>query len=95
MKDCYLKARAYVDWLEFKDIVENGAWCFDDFCETYNGMNYDGELCDVNFKSICATVRKTPDGLKVDKYIEVWYDTETSYLGTWSVDELKKYIVED
>lgn len=94
MKDCYVKARAYVDWLEFKEIVEDGAWYFDTFCETYDGMNYDGELCDCNFKSICATVRKTPDGLKLDKYIEVW-SIDGDMLGSWSADELKKYIVED
>lgn len=98
MKDCYLKARAYVDWLEFKEIVEDTFCSIEHLCKTYKGHNLDKTkgMFDCNYKSICCTVILTKDGFfTLTKDIEVWDDARSSLLGLYPVDELKHYIKEE
>ena len=95
MKDCYLKARAYVDWLELKDI-ENGDYDLYTLRLKLNGFNLDEEegLFDCNYKSICATIRKSDKGCYVDNYIEI-YDEWGMQVGICDANELKQYIKEE
>ena len=50
-------------------------------CEILKGYNYNGDLFDVNYKSICVTIRKTNGKLEVVQNIDVWDDKECICLG--------------
>ena len=97
MKDCYLKARAYVDWLELKEEIDGQGWELRTLCNKIGGFNLDEQqrFFDYNYKSICVTVRDIDErDCYVDKYIEIWDDTG-SLVDTCDANELSKYIVED
>lgn len=80
MNDSLLKARAYVDWVELKEKVANWKTNINDLYACLRGHNehflgqYENKFFDVNYKSICATIRLKDDKLMVDNYIEVWDD---------------------
>lgn len=102
MKDCYLKARAYVNWLELKERIEKeGHLKFHTIEEAYRelwGHNFDADNkeFDCNINSICVTVKQNENGFTIDSNgIGVWDDHHSVCIGIFSADELKKYIVED
>lgn len=100
MKDCYLKARAYVDWLELKESVEEEVerqnLDLTDLCYLFDGFNLEKEVgfFDCNYNSICATVRSEDGKCYVCNSIEI-YDKVGAFAGTFYADELKKYIKEE
>ena len=96
MKDCYIKARAYVDWLEFKEIVEDTYCSLECLCRTYKGHNFDKDnhMFDCNFNSICCTVIEKEGYFTLTNDIEV-YDVDGNMLGSWGANELMQYIKEE
>ncbi len=51
------------------DLVSEGIDCF----------NYDGELFDVYYGNICATITCHNDVIKLVNSIEIWYDEDILY----------------
>lgn len=96
MKDCYLKARAYVDWLELKETIEGENWELSFICSRLDGFNLDEEqgFCDLNYKSICATIRNNGEKCYVDNSIEI-YDEFGVLVGVYDANKLKTYIKEE
>lgn len=99
MKDCYLKARAYVDWLEFKEYIEeiDDHYSIQYVCTDINGfnLNEDDQMFDVDYKSItCTVIKKELGEFTLTDGVEVW-DVDGTVALSCSVKELKKYIVED
>lgn len=99
MKDCYLKARAYVDWLELKEIIEGleHNYSIQRICDVNDGfnLNEDDKMFDMDFKSItCTVIEKEPGRFTLTDGVEVW-DVDGTAALSCSVKELKKYIVED
>lgn len=96
MKDCYIKARAYVDYLEFEEIAKSYNNLYSLY-EAFNGHNYDeiAGFFDCNYKSICLTVNETANGLVISNWIEVWDDNHAAFIGYFNVQNLKSYINED
>lgn len=99
MKDCYLKARAYVDWLQLKEYIKGleHNYSIQRFCSVNKGfnLNEDNKMFDMDFNSItCTVIEKEPGRFTLADGIEVWDVDGTSAL--WcSAKELKKYILED
>ena len=98
MKDCYLKARAYVDWLEFKEIVEDMHCSLERLCAAYNGHNLETSQrrFDCNYKSICCTVIEMNEGcFTLTDSVEVWNDEECTLIGDYLISELEVYVKEE
>lgn len=66
MKDCFIKARAYVDWLELKEYIEelDHNYQVRRLCEVNNGFNLDedAKMFDMDYKSITCTVIECNNG---------------------------------
>ena len=99
MKDCYLKARAYVDWLELKEELEGlernySIWRLCSVNKGFN-LNEDDKMFDMDFKSTtCTVIEEEPGRFTLTDSVEVW-DVDGTTALLCSVKELKKYIVED
>lgn len=81
-----LENKATADYLELKEIVlKNENKSLEELCSELGGHNYDigFKRFDLNFKSICATVRVINDKLTLDPSVEVW-DDEKCELYNWN-----------
>lgn len=64
-------------------------------CKKFRGHNYTGDCFDVNYKSICVTIRKRNDKLEVVQNIDVWNDKECVCLGeNFTKNDIEKIIKE-
>lgn len=100
MKDCYLKARAYVDWLELKEYIEGleHNYSIQRLCSVNDGfnLNEDDKMFDMDYKSITCTVIETEQQgrFTLADGVEVW-DVDGTTALSCSIKEIKKYILED
>lgn len=103
MNDSLLKARAYVDWVELKEKVANWKSDINDLYACLRGHNehflgqYENKFFDVNYKSICATIRLDlkVGRLTVDNYIEVWDDLNLGMVCDCHAESLVHYVNEE
>lgn len=75
-----LLGQAYSDVLKLNAIVNEFSGSFDDLCTKLSGYNWDGELFDLNFGVITATVENV-DGVKFalnQKSVDIWDDSLTN-----------------
>ena len=93
MKDCYLKARAYVDWLELQELVSSRKWNLMTLYKKLKGHNLaaDEYSFDCNYKSICVTIHEGVYGCVVDRFIEIW-DDSGACVGLWDINDCKDCI---
>ena len=69
----YELARLYFKKLKCDvDIANYEHKTLEEFCEQINGHNFDGELFDVNYGNICATIVYRNNEIKLTKSVEVW-----------------------
>lgn len=85
-----LKLQAINEYKELKSKVESYKGSLEDLCKELEGHNLDTDLFDVNYKSICGTVCKFNNKLELMTGLEIWDDSECSYVGTFDIEELEK-----
>ena len=101
MNDSLLKTRAYVDWVELKEKVADWISGIDNLYAYLRGHNehflgqYENRYFDVNYKSICATIRLKDGKLIVDNYIEVWDDVDLRMVCDCHAESLAHYVNEE
>ena len=101
MLDSLLKARAYVDWVELKEKVADWKSDINNLYAYLRGHNehflgqYENKFFDVNYKSICATIRLKDGKLMVDNYIEVWDDIDLGMVCDCHAESLVHYVNEE
>lgn len=71
-----LYGKAYSDFVELEAIVKNHNGTLEDLCAKLSGQNFDGELFDLNFGVLTATITQDADGkLSLnEESIDVWDD---------------------
>ncbi len=86
-----LKIKAINDFNEIKAIVD--AHKNDDLgvlCELLGGHNFDGDLFDLNFKSLCVTITDLPGHLSLSESVEVWDDPDGYLAFEGMIGDLKE-----
>ena len=68
-----LLAKAYYKKLQSEvEIANLELKTLEEFCEQINGFNFDGELFDVNYGNLCATLVYRNDKIQLTKSVELW-----------------------
>lgn len=72
LSDIYNQAKE--DFQELKEIVSNTDLSLEELCDELGGHNLSYKLFDLNYKSICATIIRTEERLRLLNSVEVWND---------------------
>lgn len=86
-----LYGRAYKDFVRLNNLVNEFNGYLEELCKELGGHNFDGELFDVNYGVLCATVNEKDGKLVLNQQsIDVWND-KLSYMvkECITVNELK------